>query len=197
MHDIDARDETLEHVTRLRTFQIEGNGALSPLTATERARHRPHGVAGRRLELDHVRSEVGHQHGREGSCEVVAEVEHGDAFEGRPTRFCAARGGAGYERCLDLGEQLRPVLGERRCRSAHTGGGRDLVGRPGLGDTSDLGIVHLDEVSTGACLVVPEDLARGCGALYRDVGRPEGVQPLGRRPPEEGRDHPGGVGRRA
>ena len=88
MHNVGPARQRREGVLRAGFAQLERHAALAALRAGENPFQPTHRVACGRLDLDHIRAEVGQQHGGERPGQIRAEVEH---LQARQRRLCRGR----------------------------------------------------------------------------------------------------------
>ena len=112
VEDVSPTHHVLDERTRRAFFEIDGKAALAAIDLAEGATGNPrarrcgaHTVPNRRFDLDHVRTEMRHQHRRCRRGEELTEVEHPVPGERRLFRRLTAHA-----------ETRRPVLCEHRCR---------------------------------------------------------------------------------
>ena len=74
-------DELQRDLAAALALEVERDVALAALAAEERLAGEAHAVAGDRLDLDHVGTEVADHHRPERAREVLAEVDEPHTFE--------------------------------------------------------------------------------------------------------------------
>ena len=189
VHDVGPGDEGFERGPGGRGLQIERHPAFAPLAGGEDALDVAHLVTGGRLHLDHVRSQIGHQHRAERSGQEVAEVEDAQSLQReagrrRPAgRVRRGRGrGRGRVRWAGAGRQLAEdlfgVLAQGRGGPGHPRGRRGGEGGSRLDHPTVLVVDHLGDVAVRPCLLVGQDGAVLGGRLRRNVMGPEVLEPL-------------------
>ncbi len=176
VHDISPARERRSRRLGLGTAEHHREAALAALDTRELALKPAHGVARRRLHLDHLRTEIGQQHGRERTRQIRAEVEDLQSVERRKGLGCRRRRDRRSRRPMlqdRVGVSLGPIAGMPDARRR-----RDRDGDARLERRAEYRVFDGGNEAVGHRLGVCVDLAERRDDLRGDVVRPEMRDPV-------------------
>ena len=160
VHHIGAFEQDADGGAEALVLQVHGHRLLPRLRAEERPFHPAQRISGHRLDLDHVRAQIGEQTGRVRTGEPRAEVDDAHARQQRPAvgrlpsvRRCPLRRGKPHVRAVLAGRRRRPA--HRRGRGRERGWRRYLLDRP------EHWVVHRDHHLVVDDLRLIEDVGDG------------------------------------
>ena len=154
MHYIRPAHQPLEHGCRVGMLKGQCDVALVALASVEGPVRVAQRIAGGRLHLDHIGTQIGQQLRGERSGQEIAEVEDLEAIKRRRHRS---------RRDIGRGQRARP---------------RYLEWGSGLARAAEARVLHINDIVVRRRLLVEIERAHRGGRLNRNVRRPELVEPL-------------------